>query len=114
MVSATSLTSGFGIWDPVLWVLAIIIGLVIAWILWSSGVSAFKKGTEQARPYLSGNAEPPKGEVHIRAGNLYWGFTEGIKGDYQRLVPLHTGIMTDYLLWMFWVAGILLIIVMVV
>jgi hypothetical protein len=108
------LSSGYGLWDPILWMLVFIISLVFAWVLWISGVSTYKKGSEQGRPYLSGNAEPAKGEVHIRAGNLYWGFTEGIKGYYQRIVPLHTGIVTDYLLWMFWVAGILLIIVMVV
>ena len=114
MAYRQSFHSGFGVWYPVLWVIAFIIGLVIAWLLWRSGVSSYKKGTEQGRPYLSGNAEPPKGDVHIRAGNLYWGFTEGLKEYYQRIVPLHTGIATDYLLWIFWVTGILLIIVMVI
>jgi hypothetical protein len=114
MALPTVLSSGYGLWDPILWVIAFIIGIVIAWMLWKSGVSSYKKGSEQGRPYLSGNAEPAKGEVHIRASNLYWGFTEGIKGYYQRVVPLHTGIATDYLLWIFWVTGILLIIVMVV
>lgn len=114
MVISTGLSTGYGIWNPVFWVLAFIIGLGIAWLFWRSGLSSYKKGSQQVRPYLSGNAEPAKGEVHIRAGNLYWGFTEGIKGYYQRIVPLHTGIVTDYLLWIFWVAGILLIIVMVI
>jgi len=113
MAFSTTVSSGFGFWDPLFWVLAFIIGLVIAYVIWSRGVSSYKKGTEQERPYLSGNPEPAKGDVHIRAGNLYWGFTEGIKGYYDRVIPAHTGITTDYLLWIFWVTGILLVIVVV-
>jgi hypothetical protein len=111
---AASLSSGFGVWNPLIWLLVFAIGCIIAYVVWRSGVSGFRKGTGQGRPYLSGNEEPAKGDVHIRAGNLYWGFTEGIKGYYQQVVPLHTGILTDYLLWMFCVAGVLLVIVMVI
>jgi hypothetical protein len=108
------LSSGFGLWDPLFWVIAFAIAFIIAYAIWSLGRASYKKGTEQGRPYLSGNPEPEKGAVHIRAGNLYWGYTEGLKGYYDRIVPLHTGIITDYLLWIFGVTCILLIIVVVI
>jgi len=114
MALAAPLSSGFGIWNPLLWLLVFGISLIIAYAVWRSGFSGYRKGTGRGRSYLSGNEEPAGGDVHIRAGNLYWGFTEGIKGYYQQVVPLHTGIMTDNLLWIFWVAGILLVIVMVI
>ncbi|HII76445.1 MAG TPA: hydrogenase, partial [Methanolinea sp.] len=69
---AASLSSGFGVWNPLIWLLVFAIGCIIAYVVWRSGVSGFRKGTGQGRPYLSGNEEPAKGDVHIRAGNLYW------------------------------------------
>jgi len=102
-------SSGFGLWDPRIWLLAFIIAFVIAYLIWKKGTSSYKKGTEQDRPYLSGNPEPTKGDVHIRAGNLYWGFMEGIRGYYDRIIPLHTGILNDYVLWYLAVLVIVLI-----
>lgn len=93
------LSSGFGVWSPLYWVLAFVIAFVISYALWRLGVSSYKKGTEQDRPYLSGNPEPVKGDVHIRGGNLYWGFIEGMRGYYDRIIPLHNGYLNDYILW---------------
>ena len=106
-------SSGYGLWDPWIWLVAFITALVIAYLLWKLGTSSFKKGTEQVRPYLSGNPEPAKGDVHIRAGNLYWGFIEGIRAYYDRIIPVHSGILNDYILWYLAVMVVVLIAVVV-
>ena len=38
---------------------------------------------------------------HVRAHNLYWGFFEAMKRYYDPVVRAHTGIVNDYLIWMF-------------
>ena len=65
-------------------------------------------------PRSAGNAEPEKGAVHIRASNLYWGFLQALKGYYEAIVPLHTGVLTDYMVWFVAVTALLLVIVGVI
>ncbi|MDD1707950.1 MAG: hydrogenase [Methanoregulaceae archaeon] len=113
MIGLDVFSSGFGVWDPLVWLLAIIIALIIAYVIWSRGNSSYKKGSEQGRPYLSGNPEPAKGEVHVRAGNLYWGFIEGIRGYYDRVIPVHSGNLNEYILWYLAVMVIVMIAVVV-
>jgi hypothetical protein len=114
MSLVSSLYSGAGYWNPLAWVAATAVAMAVVYLIWRRGERSYKKGTAQTTPFISGNPEPEKGAVHIRAGNLYWGYTEGLKGYYDRVIPMHTGITTDYLLWIFWVTGILLILVMVI
>ncbi|WP_174719421.1 hydrogenase [Methanoculleus taiwanensis] len=109
---AATLTTGFGFWNPLIWLAVLVVALVIAYIIWVYGESSYKPGTEQTKPYLSGNREPAaKRDVHLGGGHLYWGFTEALSGYYDRIVPLHTGVLTDYLLWFFGIAAALIIIV---
>ena len=105
------LLTGYGIWAPVAWLVAFVAAVVIVYLLWKTGESSYKKGTELERPYLSGNAEPEKGAVHIRASNLYWGFLQALKGYYDAIVPIHTGVLTDYMIWFVAVTALLLVIV---
>ncbi len=109
-----SLSTGSGYWNPVLWLLAIGIAGIIAYLIWRSGEPKYKKGTRQDKPFLSGNVEPEKGQVHVRAGHLYWGFTEALQGYYRHLVPVHTGILNDYILWFLGVMAFIMILVWVV
>jgi hypothetical protein len=111
MALVTPLLTGYGVWNPVVWLVAFAAAFIIVYLLWKRGESSYKKGTEQERPYLSGNAEPEKGAVHIRASNLYWGYLQALKGYYDVLVPLHTGVLTDYMIWFVAVTALLLVIV---
>ncbi|PJB21233.1 MAG: hydrogenase, partial [Euryarchaeota archaeon CG_4_9_14_3_um_filter_38_12] len=63
------------------------------------------------KPFLSGNPEPEKENVHIRAGNLFWGFTEALKDYYTPAVKEHTGIVNDYVYWFVIVLAVLFIII---
>jgi hypothetical protein len=103
--------TGYGMWAPVVWLVAFVAAVIIVYLLWKTGEASYKKGTEQGRPYLSGNAEPEKGAVHIRASNLYWGFLQALKGYYDAIVPMHTGVLTDYMIWFVAVTALLLVIV---
>ena len=103
--------TGYGLWAPVAWLAAFVAAVVVVYLLWTMGESSYRKGTEQERPYLSGNAEPEKGAVHIRASNLYWGFLQALKGYYDAIVPIHTGVLTDYMVWFVAVTAVLLVLI---
>ncbi|KUG20261.1 MAG: hydrogenase [Methanomicrobiaceae archaeon] len=107
----STLDTGHGIWNPVVWLLAAGIAAVIAYLIWAYGESGYKRGTEQTKPFLSGNAEPEKGDVHVRGSHLYWGFTEALKGYFDRIVPLHTGVLNDYTLWFLGTTALILVMV---
>lgn len=106
---AQTLTTGSGTWNPLLWLLAFVVALGIAWLIRTRGRKDFRQG-DGLKPFISGNEEPEDGGGHIPASNLYWGFTEAMKAYYQRLVPLHTGVPTDYVAWLLGVIAIMLVI----
>jgi hypothetical protein len=107
-----TLTTGFGVWNPLIWLCGIAASLFLSWLIWQCGESDYEGDTEQTAPYLSGNAEPEKGAVHIRAGNMYWGFTAALKPYYERLIPLHSGIVNDYVSW-FLIGAVILFVVVI-
>jgi hypothetical protein len=113
MIELFTLSTGYGSWNPVFWVIAFAIALIIGWIIWSRGERTYDAGSEASSPYLSGNAEPEKGAVHIRAGNLYWGYTDALSGYYRFIKPFHTGNTSDYLLAYLFVTAILFIVVVI-
>ena len=92
-----------------LWLLAFVVALGIAWLIRTRGRKDFRPG-DGLKPFISGNEEPEDGGGHIPASNLYWGFTEAMKAYYQKLVPLHTGVPTDYVAWLLGVMAIMLVI----
>lgn len=91
------LFTGNGFWHPLLWLLALAIALIVVLIIWSFGSPGYQRGTEQTKPFLSG--QPEKEKEHVRASNIYWGFLEALKGYYDPLVGGHTGIGSDYVAW---------------
>ena len=108
-----TLTTGSGAWNPLLWLLAFIVALGIAVAIRAFGRKDFRAGA-QAKPFISGNEEPADGGGHIPASNMYWGFLEAMKSYYQRLVPLHTGVPTDYVAWLLGVMALMLVITLAV
>jgi hypothetical protein len=105
---ALTLQTGYGAWDPLVWLLVFVVTLIASYVIRGMGEKKYREDTDQTRPFLSGN-KVPEGH-HIRASNLYWGYLEALKGYYQRMVPLHTGIPTDYALWLFGVMSLMLLI----
>ena len=108
-----SLSTGTGFWNPLAWLIAILVAAVIVYLIWRRGESGYKKGTAQTVPFISGNPEPGKEMVHVRASNLYWGYLEALKRYYDLIVPAHTGIVNDYVLWYLGVTALLMIVVVI-
>lgn len=109
LVLGWTLQTGFGTWNPLIWLAAMAVAVVIALVVRAMGRKDFREGSGQTKSFLSGNDEGPSGS-HIPASNLYWGFLESLKSYYQKLVPLHTGVALDYLLWFLGVLAIMLIV----
>lgn len=108
-----TLITGSGYWNPLLWLLALVVGLVVALAIRSRGRKDFREGEGRA-PFISGNKEPEQGGGHIPASNIYWGFLESLKGYYARLVPLHTGVPTDYVAWLLGIMALMLVVALTV
>jgi len=109
MALIETLYTGFGAWNPIIWLVGLAVALVIAWLIRSRGESVRPSGAESGKPYLSGNDAPSPEETHVGASNLYWGFTDALKGYYDRVAPLHSGILTDYVLWFIGVLSLVII-----
>jgi len=110
MNTAWTMSTGSGFWNPLLWLLAFAVALAIALLIRSRGRKDFREGTEQGLPFISGNDEPEDGGGHIPASNMYWGFLESMKAYYSRVIPLHTGSVTDYVAWFVGVMALTLVI----
>ena len=108
-----TLHTGAGAWNPLLWLLALAVALGVALAIRSRGRKDFREG-DGRKPFISGNEEPAAGAGHVPASNLYWGFLESLKGYYARLVPLHTGVPTDYVVWLLAVMAFMLVVALVV
>jgi len=96
------LETGSGLWAPIAWTVAFVTALVIGWFIRNIGESGCQQGTEQTKVFISGEDEKifEDQDVHIVGGNLYWGYFEVLKKYYDKVTSLHTGVVTDYMLWM--------------
>ncbi len=106
--------TGSGFWNPLIWITAIIVAFLIIYILRGYGKKEYKENTEQTKVFLSGNPEYEKEQMHIKGSNVYWGFTESLKWVYKTLDKMHTGNVSDYILWFVIIMGILFILVGVI
>ena len=104
-----TMTTGFGAWNPLLWLLGFAVAFIVALLIRARGRKDFREGAG-LKPFISGNEEPAAGGSHIPASNMYWGFLESLKGYYARLVPVHTGVPTDYVAWLLGIMALMLII----
>ena len=105
-----TLESFGGYWSPLVWLLGFIVVVLIAYVIWGLGEKKRKTG-EQAKPFISGVAESDKETVHVKGGNVYWGFTETLKEYYKHAKKMHSGLLNDYLLWFIGMAALFFIIV---
>jgi hypothetical protein len=106
-----SLESGSGFWNPILWILVVLVIFLLFYGIRGFGRSTYKKGTEQTKAFLSGNQEATPEDMHIKASNLYWGFTTSMKSLYTVLRKMHTGNTSDYILWFVLVLAVLFLII---
>jgi hypothetical protein len=106
-----TLESGSGFWNPILWILLVLVLFLLYYGLRGFGRSTYKKGSAQTKVFLSGNDEAFPDEMHVKASNLYWGFTTSMKSLYSILRKIHTGNTSDYVLWFLFMLAILFVII---
>lgn len=99
--------TGSGFWNPIVWLVVFLVIFLIVLILRGFGNKSYKKDTEQTKPFLSGNPEYEKEKMHIKGSNVYWGFTESLKWIFNILDKMHTGNVSDYVLWFIIIISIL-------
>lgn len=99
--------TGNGFWNPLVWIISFIVIFLIVVILRGYGNTSYKKNTGQTKIFLSGNQEYDKQQMHVKASNLYWGWTESMHWIINLLKKIHTGNASDYVLWFVIVMGIL-------
>jgi len=99
-----------GLWNPLVWGIAIVIAFLIIYIIRGFGKTGHKEQTEQTKVFLSGNPELEKEKMHVGGSNVYWGFLDSFKWLYKVLDKMHTGNVSDYILWFVVIMGILFIV----
>ena len=99
-----------GYWNPLVWVIAFTLIFIFAYLLWRRGEKSYKKKSEEVEPFLAGNVPPSPEKVHVRASNIYWGFTEALNGYYKFLRKIHNGLINDYVGWYIGILAMMLII----
>ena len=102
-----TLQTGSGFWNPLVWIVAIIVALLVVLIIRGFGKKDYKKGTSQTQAFLSGNPEYEKEGMHIKGSNVYWGFSEILNWIIKLLKKMHTGNVSDYVLWFVIIIAIL-------
>ena len=106
--------TGSGFWNPLVWITIIIIAFLIAFIIRGFGKKDYKAGTDQTQAFLSGNPEYEKEKMHVKGANVYWGFLETLKWVYNVFDKMHTGNVSDYVLWFVIIMGIFFLILVTV
>ena len=106
--------TGSGFWNPIIWIVAILVAFLIAVIFRGFGKKEYKEKTGQTQVFLSGNPEYEKEQMHIKGSNIYWGFTESLKWVFDALKKMHTGNVSDYVLWFVMMMAILFIVIGVI
>ena len=105
-----TLETGSGVWNPLIWIIAFVIIFLLVYIIRGFGNKSYKKGTEQTKVFLSGNKEYESKDMHVKAKNLYWGFSESLKLLYKYFDKMHNGNTGDYVLWFVIILGVLFLI----
>lgn len=109
-----TLSTDSGMWNPLIWGTAIVIIFLIVYIIRGFGKKGCKKDTEQTKVFLSGNPEYEKEQMHVKASNVYWGFMESLRWLFKVLDKMHTGNVSDYILWFVIILGTLFIVIGVI
>ena len=109
-----TLDTGSGLWDPIVWGLAIVIAILIVFAIRKLGKKDYKEKTDQTQAFLSGNPEYEKEKMHVPGSNVYWGFTESMRWIYKTLNKMHTGNVSDYVLWFVIIMAILFVLMGVI
>lgn len=106
--------SGYEFWNPIIWLIAFVVVMVIVYFFRRQGEEKYKKGEAQAQIFLCGEEVPEAEQRQVRGGNAYWGFFDTLKEYYSGIIRPHTGIVNDYVIWFIAVMAISAVVLFVV
>ena len=106
--------SGYEFWNPIIWLIAFVVVMVIVYFFRRQGQEKYKKGEAQAQIFLCGEEVPEAEQRRVRGGNAYWGFFETLKEYYSGIIRPHTGIVNDYVVWFIAVMAISAVVLFIV
>jgi uncharacterized membrane protein len=106
--------SGYEFWNPIIWLIAFVVVMVIVYFFRRQGEEKYKKGEAQAQIFLCGEEVPEAEQRQVRGGNAYWGFFETLKEYYSGIIRPHTGIVNDYVIWFIAVMAISAVVLFIV
>ncbi len=106
--------SGYEFWNPVIWLIAFVVVMVIVYFFRRQGQEKYKKGEAQAQIFLCGEEVPEAEQRQVRGGNAYWGFFETLKEYYSGIIRPHTGIVNDYVIWFIAVMAVSAVVLFIV
>ncbi|MBC7080916.1 MAG: hydrogenase [Thermoplasmatales archaeon] len=95
------------VWEPIIWIISFVIITITVYIIRAIGRVDYRGGEEE-KPFLSG-MEAPKEKMHISASNVYWGFIDALKGYYNSMKKIHSGVINDYVSWFMLITAIIFI-----
>ena len=94
----------FSYWDPMLWLVlfVVVMAAVLLVILLGRGKKRIRStaGEEVAdkyAPFFGGEKSTPS---HAGGSDLFWGFKHDLKGYFRVMENLHSGKLSDYVLWL--------------
>jgi hypothetical protein len=105
-----TLETGYGVWNALYWLLGLGVLFLIVYFIYSRGEKTVKASKDQGRPFLAGSVTS-KERTHVRASNVYWGFTEALRCYYIPSRKGHTGNVNDYFSWFILVLAVLMILI---
>jgi hypothetical protein len=105
-----TLETGYGVWNALYWLVSLGVLFLIVYYIYSRGEKTVKTSEDKGRPFLAGRVTSTE-KIHVRASNVYWGFTEALKGYYTRSQKTHTGNINDYISWFILFLAVILIII---
>lgn len=88
------ITTGFGSWSPLVFLVFSIVVVLFVYIIRSLGESGYRKEKEKEVVFFSGNLPPAD-----RITGIYWGFFEALRRYYKWMEKIHNGIVNDYVYW---------------
>jgi len=106
--------SGYEFWNPIIWLIAFVVVMVIVYFFRRQGEEKYKKGEAQAQIFLCGEEVPEAEQRQVRGGNAYWGFFDTLKEYYSGIIRPHTGIVNDYVIWFIAVTAISAVVLFIV
>lgn len=106
--------TGFGYWNPAVWVALFILMIIAGYLLakYAEGrAMPYRADEDESGVFLSGWSEASQKDLRFPSKHIYWGFRRALeRAWYRAAVEEHSGILTTYVFWLIILLFIFLVI----